>query len=61
MPGANASTFATVEDGCAKLTADQVAEIRAIGSSMKQRDIAAQYGVSQKTIWRVLSGKGWAA
>jgi hypothetical protein len=34
-----------------KLTAEQVREVRA--STMKQRDIAAQYGMSQASIWAV--------
>lgn len=42
-----------------KLTEAQVLEIRAIGSSMKQRDIAAAYGVSQRTVNVILRRLGW--
>lgn len=41
----------------AKLTATQVAAIRA--SDKSQRVLALEYGVSQPTIGRIKSGKGW--
>lgn len=42
----------------AKLTHEQVAEIRhATGKTQQQ--LADQFGVSQQTIWRIRSGKGW--
>lgn len=43
-----------------KLTEEQVREIRAIGSSMKQRDLAATYGVSQRAVWQILHRLTWA-
>ncbi len=48
--------------GCAKLTAEQVFEIQSMDRTHRsQRSIAVQFGVSQKTIWRILNGKGWSA
>ena len=46
-------------NGANKLTEQQVLEIRAIGSSMKQRDLAAKYGVSQRTVAVILRRLGW--
>lgn len=43
----------------AKLSLKQVEEIRAIGASEKQRDVAKRYGVSQKVIWNVLRNRSW--
>lgn len=44
----------------AKLTDAQVSEIRAkIASGAKQRDIAAEYGVSQSHVSRIHQGKFW--
>lgn len=42
-----------------KLTADEVLKIRAIGTSMSQREIAKIFGVSQYAISCVLLGKSW--
>lgn len=44
--------------GGAKLTAAQVLEI--FQSSDCQRDLAARYGVEDKAIWRIRSGRRWA-
>jgi hypothetical protein len=44
-----------------KLTAEQVDEIRAIGRSMKQRDLAKLYGVCKSTIGNIVRGEHWAA
>jgi hypothetical protein len=50
-----------VSTGCAKLTDDQVREIRRkrkeLGTS--QEALGREYGVSQSAIWRIVSGKGW--
>ncbi len=43
-----------------KLTAEQVGEIRAIGRSMKQRDLAKMYGVCKSTIGYIIRGEHWA-
>lgn len=43
--------------GMAKLSEDQVRQIRAaVGVQSK---IADQFGISQTTVWRIRSGKGW--
>lgn len=44
----------------AKLTRDQVLEIRAIGRSMLQREVAAIYGVTDSSIRDILKRKRWA-
>jgi hypothetical protein len=46
--------------GSAKLTDSQVLEIRSIGRSMNQRDIAKQFNVCQRTVQKILSGSGWS-
>lgn len=55
-------TFPTGENnGRARLTAEQVAEIRrrrAAGEKLKPMSI--EYGVHQNTIWWITSGKTWA-
>lgn len=38
-----------------KLTQAQVDEIRSLGSSYSQADLASKYCVSQSTIWRILN------
>lgn len=44
----------------AKLDDEKVARIRELGRrGVRQRDIAAMYGVCQATIWRVVNGRGW--
>lgn len=43
--------------GKSKLSAEQVLAIRA--DSRKQREIAASYGVSQRTVWGVKNGHVW--
>lgn len=44
----------------AKLTEDQVREIRRIGSGLERRDIAAMFGVSYWTIWEIQTRRSWA-
>ena len=46
--------------GSAKLTREQVLEIRAIGRSMLQREVAALYGVTDSSIRDILKRKRWA-
>jgi DNA-binding transcriptional regulator YiaG len=41
----------------AKLDDDKVAAIR--GSTLSQRVLAKQFGVSPSTIWRVKAGENW--
>lgn len=45
----------------AKVAEWQVLEIRKLyaAGGMSQRSLAAQYGVSQRAIWNILSGNGW--
>lgn len=43
---------------CAKLTTEQVKEIRAC-KSMSQREMARMYGVSKATIAGILNNKTW--
>lgn len=45
--------------GCSKLTEKEVLEIRAIGKSMLQKDIAILYNVDRTTITNILSRKTW--
>ena len=52
---------AGANNGRAKLTAEQVAEIRARYSTgyIAQADLARAYGVSHATIHAIVRGKGW--
>lgn len=43
----------------AKLTAAQVADIRAAASEIKTKDLADRYGISQSQMSRVRRGKRW--
>lgn len=44
----------------AKLSNDTVVEIRKLNQQgISQRDLARHYGVSQRAIWRIVSGDGW--
>lgn len=47
----------------AKLTDDDAARIRRLWSTgrVKQRDLAAEFGVSQRLVWNVIHGKNWFA
>lgn len=47
--------------GRAKLTADQVAEIRRIGRSVPGVQLGAHFGVSSHAIWSILKGRSWGA
>ena len=44
--------------GC-KLSEENIKEIKKLGSTMKQSELAHQFGVSKYTIHRILSGKGF--
>jgi hypothetical protein len=44
----------------AKLTANQVREIRTLASSMTQMDLAARYGVGREAISKIVTGRRWA-
>ena len=47
-------------NGHAKLTADQVREIRALcAAGMSQAEAGARYGVTQSCVWGIMSGKSW--
>lgn len=43
----------------AKLTDEAVRQIRARAGSVSQRALAAEFQVSQRTIWKVIKGHGW--
>lgn len=45
--------------GMAKLTADDVAEVRALAGTMTQKAIARRFGVSQSAIALVVSRRNW--
>jgi DNA-binding transcriptional regulator YiaG len=48
-------------NGFAKLTADQVREIRRLSEEgLTQRAIANRFGISQKQVSRIVRGKRWA-
>lgn len=44
----------------AKLTKDQVREIRRIGSRMDRKDIASMFGVAPCTVWEIQTRRSWA-
>ncbi|MEN9924154.1 MAG: Deep-sea thermophilic phage [Pseudomonadota bacterium] len=46
--------------GRSKLTEEQVAEIKALGGTLSQHQIAKRFGVGQPQIHRILSGRRWA-
>ena len=46
-------------NGRRKLSSAEVREIRFIGASKTQREIASRFGVKQSMISRILSGKNW--
>lgn len=43
----------------AKLTADQVREIRRLKYVIPSYEIAEQFGIKQRTVWGIWSGKSW--
>lgn len=47
-------------NGSAKLTRPQIAMIRSLGGTMKQREIAEIFGISRPAVSLVLSGKRWS-
>lgn len=48
-------------NGGAKLTREQVAEIRRLDGRFLQREIAAMYGISRSRVSEILHGVGWRA
>lgn len=46
-------------NGQAKLTEDQVREIRASQGEMSRTELANRFRVSRRTIWHILSGRLW--
>jgi hypothetical protein len=42
-----------------KLTWDDVAKIRAMKGTATQREIAAQFGISQPAVCHILTGEAW--
>ncbi len=48
------------KNGFAKLSEYQIIEIRdLLARGVTQRQVAAQYGVSQATVWAIKSGRSW--
>jgi hypothetical protein len=45
--------------GRAKLNWESVRQIRALGGTMRQADIGAQFGVGYRTVGRILAGSIW--
>lgn len=43
-----------------KLSESEIKEIKRLGKDMRQCDLARKFGVSKFTIYRILSGKGFA-
>lgn len=43
-----------------KLTEKDVASIRSLDGTMKQRDIAKMFGISQATTWAILRKRAWS-
>ena len=48
------------DNGYAKLTDNQVREIRQLAGSKSQRAIAKEFGVHQGSVWRIIHRKSWA-
>jgi hypothetical protein len=46
-------------NGQAKLTAEQIAEIRAIGDSRTRVSVGAEYDVAPQTIGKIVKGQRW--
>lgn len=46
--------------GRRKLTAEQVAEIRAYSGMARHEDIAQKFGVTRRTIGKIISGQRWS-
>jgi hypothetical protein len=46
--------------GMAKLTADDVREIRSLRGKIKQREIAARFGINRNTVLDIQTGKRWS-
>lgn len=45
----------------AKMTTDQVLEIRSLKGSVSQRKLADMFGISQAAVWKILSNNSWSA
>ena len=45
--------------GKAKLTENEVREIRALHGTMTYKEIAKQFGIGKTTVWTILSGRTW--
>ena len=52
-------SLAGVRHTQAKLTNADVRRIRALAYTMSQRKLAAKFGVSQKTVWRIIHRGNW--
>ncbi len=51
-----------IKNGRAKLKSEHIPEIKRLyNSGLTQNEIADRYGVCQKTISRIVNGKGWLA
>lgn len=48
-----------IKKGPAKLTFEQVEEIRRVGSSVSQRALGKRYGVGHAVIGSILRGTAW--
>ncbi len=46
--------------GRSKLTEDDVREIRRLSGSMRQKDIAARYGITSPNVFAIVHGKTWS-
>jgi hypothetical protein len=42
-----------------RLTREDVSAIKGLAGQKSQRAIAAQYGVNQAVVWRIINGKAW--
>ena len=49
-----------IEDGCARLTTEQVAEIFTNPEGLLQRELAAKFGVCRQTVSDIQCGRRWA-
>ncbi len=47
-------------NGGAKLTVEQVREIRSLRYRLSQSEIGSLFGISQQQVGRILSGKKWS-
>jgi DNA invertase Pin-like site-specific DNA recombinase len=47
-------------NGCAKLTEEQVKQIRNLAKTSTQRSLSKYFGVSPTQIWKIINRKKWA-